>query len=108
MKINLKQLREKEVDEWSSEEISFIIKFLLNLLKPYFTRQNIIIPSIRKNLILEDSFLDKHSRSCKGLPSKKYMNLEITDENNEIKLGKKKIQDLPVNIASKIVASNLR
>lgn len=74
-------------------------------MKPYITRQSIMIPAVRKNLIIEDP---STSKSYSRLPSKNRLNIELLDENEEIKLGKKKIQDLPVNIASKIVGSNLR
>ena len=95
------------MEDWSHEELNFIVKFLLNLLKPYFTRQNLMIPPIRKNIILEDSFEDR-SKSYNRLPSTWTYIVGLLDENDDIKMGKKKIQDLPVNIASKIVASNLR
>lgn len=54
MKINVKDLREKGVENWNEDELVFTITLLLNLLRPYLTKQNILIPSIKKTLFLED------------------------------------------------------
>ena len=67
LRVDLEELRNKKVDEWSEEETSLVVKILLNLIKPYLTKKNILIPAIRRLLVVEDSRLEKIEAK---LPSK--------------------------------------
>lgn len=59
LRVDLEDLRNKKVDEWNEEETSLVVKILLNLIKPYLTKKNILIPAIRRLLVVEDSKLEK-------------------------------------------------
>jgi hypothetical protein len=53
-----------------------MVKLLLNLMRPYISKKNILIPAIRRLLVIEDSKLDK---SDPKLPSKCTIILEIQE-----------------------------
>lgn len=70
-------------------------------------RSNLLVPVVRKNIIISDGLIQKRSdSSVKSLPSTFIFKLELATERKEGHQAK--VQSIPINIASKIVGSNLR
>ena len=67
------------------------MKILLQGIQPYLTKKNLPIPAIRKNIYIHEE--NEHKK--------------VLTERENIPLTNK-ISKLPVNIATKIVSSNLR
>lgn len=59
LRVDLDVLRNKKIEDWSHDETSLIVKIMLNLIKPYLSKKNILIPAIRRLLVVEDSKMDK-------------------------------------------------
>lgn len=59
LRVDLDLLRNKKIEDWSHDETSLIVKIMLNLIKPYLSKKNILIPAIRRLLVVEDSKMDK-------------------------------------------------
>lgn len=59
LRVDLDMLRNKKIEDWSHDETSLIVKIMLNLIKPYLSKKNILIPAIRRLLVVEDSKMDR-------------------------------------------------
>ncbi len=59
LRVDLDVLRNKKIEDWSHDETSLIVKIMLNLIKPYLSKKNILIPAIRRLLVVEDSKMDR-------------------------------------------------
>ena len=52
------------------EDLTVTVQILLNIIQPYMIRSNLLIPAVRKNIILSEGLTQRRSDSiCKSLPS---------------------------------------
>lgn len=62
------------MEKWKTEDVILTVQILLNIIQPYLNKANVIIPSVRKNIILADSLTARKSDlSSKSLPSNLYL-----------------------------------
>lgn len=111
---DLRHLKRTEVKDWAREDVALTVTLLLNLVKPLLTvpivamqkrNVNLVIPTIKKSLLVtdEEENSDTAATVLPRLPQ------DVSSSNVERRTQiKSRLQEMPVNIATKIVGSSLR
>lgn len=104
--LDLKGLRKKKVEEWLTEEVKIVVTIILNQLASSLNRKSLGLPSVNRSMLTVTD-------DDEAIPKIKFP--KISEHSAVSKLSQinsnsdtKKLKDLPVNMASKIVASNVR